>query len=76
MKNDKLLKVEGLVVETLPGLLFRVNVKSDENGSEKVILAHLGGKLKLNKIKVLPGDKVILEMANKNDNRGRIIRRL
>jgi translation initiation factor IF-1 len=75
MKQDNLLKVEGLVVESLPGLLFRVkiNISSDK---EKEILAHLGGKLKLNKIKVLPGDRVILEMASERDSRGRIVRRL
>jgi len=76
MKNDKLLKVEGLVVETLPGLLFKVNIAGEGDEKEKIVLAHLGGKLKLNRIKVLPGDRVILEMANKNDKRGRIIKRL
>jgi translation initiation factor IF-1 len=74
MKNDNLLKVEGLVKECLPGLLFRV-VLETENG-EKEVLAHLGGKMKLNKIRVLPGDRVILEMTNINDRRGRIVKRL
>lgn len=75
MKSEKLLKVEGLVKEALPGLLFRVEIE-DDDGKKKEVLAHLGGKLKLNKIRVLPGDRVILEMASRKDTRGRIIKRL
>jgi len=69
-------KVEGLVVEALPGLLFRVKLEN-ENGEE--ILAYLGGKMKLNRIKVVPGDRVLVEipnLANLANKRGRIIRRL
>jgi len=74
MKDEKLLKVEGLVIEALPGLLFRVKI--DDEGKERIILAHLGGKLKLNKIRVLPGDRVVMEMISKKDERGRIVKRL
>lgn len=69
--DSKLVKVEGLVIEALPSLLFRVKLKS---GRE--ILAHLAGKLKLYRIRVIPGDRVIVEMAGEKDERGRIIRRL
>ncbi|MCL4392156.1 translation initiation factor IF-1 [Patescibacteria group bacterium] len=72
--GEKLLQVHGIVVEALPGLLFRV--KSQSSNGEKEILAHLAGRLKLNRIKVIPGDKVIMEMTNENDTRGRIVRRL
>ncbi len=75
MKDDgKLLKVEGIVLESLPGLLFRVKFLS--SGKEKEILAHPAGKLKLNRIKVIPGDRVVMEMASESDERSRIIRRL
>ncbi len=72
--GEKLLKVEGMVVEALPGLLFRVKLQSP--GGEKEVLAHLAGKLKLHRIRVIPGDRVLMEMAGKGDARGRIVRRL
>ncbi len=71
MSEKKGVKIEGIVVENLPNLLFKVMV---EEG--KTVLAHLGGKLKLNRIKIIPGDRVVIEMPTLNDNRGRIIRRL
>ncbi len=70
-----MITIEGVVVESLPGLLFRVKAKS-ENGEEKEILAHPAGKLKINRIRVIPGDRVLVEMANILDKRGRIVRRL
>lgn len=71
MINRNTVKVDGIVEEALPGLLFRVRI-----GQEKQILAHLGGKMKLNRIRVIPGDRVTIEMPNIEDERGRIIRRL
>ncbi|MEK7465401.1 MAG: translation initiation factor IF-1 [Patescibacteria group bacterium] len=68
--NDQLVKMEGIVEEALPGLLFRVKI---ENGQ---VLAHLGGKLKLHRIRVIPGDRVVLEMVSYDKTRGRIVRRL
>lgn len=61
---------EGLVVEALPGLMFRVTLKGDQE-----VLGYLAGKLKLNHIKVLPGDRVLIEMSP-DGRRGRIVRRL
>ncbi len=75
MENTPLVRVEGIAVEALPGLLFRVKIKL-ENGEEKDILAHPAGKLKINRIRVIPGDRVMVEMANILDKRGRIVRRL
>ncbi len=66
-------RVEGIVSEALPGLLFRVNLKNEEGGE---VLAHLGGKLKLNRIRVIPGDRVVVEMTHYDTHRGRIVRRL
>ncbi|MGC9610819.1 MAG: translation initiation factor IF-1 [Minisyncoccia bacterium] len=75
MGNTLLVRIEGIVEEALPGLLFRVKTKL-ENGEEKNVLAHPAGKLKINRIRVIPGDRVIVEMANILDKRGRIVRRL
>jgi len=71
-RDSKTLKLEGVIEEALPGLLFRVKLKNDE----KEMLAHLGGKLKLNRIRVIPGDRVIVEVTPYDDKRGRIVRRL
>ena len=63
---------EGIVKEALPSLTFRVVLKKDET---QEILAHLAGKMKLNNIRVLPGDRVLVEMGP-DGRRGRIVRRL
>jgi translation initiation factor IF-1 len=62
---------DGVVMEALPGLMFRVKI----NGQEDLVLAHLGGKMKMNNIRVLAGDRVLLEMSP-DGGRGRIVRRL
>ncbi|RJP44332.1 translation initiation factor IF-1 [Candidatus Parcubacteria bacterium] len=62
---------EGIVKEALPGLKFRIEAK--EGGGE--ILAHLAGKMRLNNIRVVPGDKVLVEIGP-DGRRGRIVRRL
>ena len=68
--NSRLVKIEGIVEEALPGLLFRVKLNEEKN-----ILAHPAGRLKINHIRIIPGDRVMVEMPNLEDNRGRIIRR-
>lgn len=70
MIKDKIEKI-GQVIEALPNTLFRIRL---EDNSE--ILAHLSGKMRLNFIKILVGDKVIVELSPYNLKRGRIIRRL
>ncbi len=67
MKDD-VITVEGEVVENLPNTLFKVKLLN----SEKVILCYLSGKMRKNYIKILPGDKVKLEMTHYDLNRGRI----
>ena len=62
---------KGLVEEALPGLTFRVKLDSEEN----YVLAYISGKMKLNRIKVLAGDKVLLELSP-DRKRGRIVRRI
>ena len=71
MRQDLPTKV-GIVMEALAGLMFRV--KFGQN-SDVLTLAHLAGKMKLNNIRVLPGDRVLVEMSP-DGGRGRIVRRL
>ncbi|MDO8504623.1 MAG: translation initiation factor IF-1 [Candidatus Liptonbacteria bacterium] len=63
---------EGIVQEALPGLTFRVSLKKNP---EVEILGHLAGKMRLHRIRVLPGDRVLIEMSP-DGHRGRIVRRL
>ncbi len=63
--------VEAIVKEALPGLTFRVELR--EGGKE--VLGYLAGKMKLHRIRVLPGDKVLVELGP-DGRRGRIVRRL
>lgn len=67
MSKEDVIEVEGTVIETLPNTNFRVQL---ENGHE--ILAHISGKLRMNYIKILPGDKVKVEISPYDLNRGRI----
>ena len=67
MAKDDVLEVEGKVIETLPNANFKVQL---ENGHQ--VLAHISGKLRMNYIKILPGDKVTMEMSPYDLTRGRI----
>ena len=67
MAKEGVIEVEGRVVETLPNTTFKVELK---NGHQ--ILAHISGKLRMNYIKILPGDKVKVELSPYDLNRGRI----
>lgn len=70
MAKEKAIKKEGVVVEALPAATFRV--KADDG---KEVLAHLAGKLRLHYIKILPGDRVIMEMTPYDETKGRIVLR-
>ena len=67
MSKDDVIEVEGTVVESLPNATFQVEL---ENGHR--VLAHVSGKLRMNYIKILPGDKVTLEMSPYDLTRARI----
>ena len=67
MSKEDVIEVEGIVSEALPNTLFKVKL---ENGHE--ILAHISGKLRMNYIKILPGDKVKVELSPYDLTRGRI----
>ena len=62
-----MIEVEGVVVEALPNTTFRVDI-----GNGHVILAHISGKLRMNFIRILPGDKVTVQMSPYDLTRGRI----
>ena len=68
MSKADVIELEGVVVEKLPNTMFRVKL---ENGT--IILAHISGKLRQNFIRILPGDKVTLEMSTYDLTKGRII---
>ena len=70
MKKEKLFE-EGVVLENMPNTLFRVRLDTD--GRE--ILAHLSGKMRIHYIKVLPGDRVRMEMSPYDNTKGRIVLR-
>lgn len=70
MKQEKIY-AEGVVHESLPATLFRVKL---DDGRE--ILAYLGGKMRVRHIKVLPGDRVRVEMSPYDETKGRIVYRL
>ena len=69
--NKKALRKKGTVIETLPNAYFRVRL---EEGKE--ILCHLGGKLRIYHIKILPGDQVQIEMSPYDETKGRIVYRM
>lgn len=73
MRKVKGVHIEGIVKESLPGLMFRVEVCVE--GENRELLAHLAGKMKIHYIRIVPGDRVVVEMPDLNDKRGRIIRR-
>ncbi|MGA9596975.1 MAG: translation initiation factor IF-1 [Acidimicrobiia bacterium] len=69
-KKDDVIEVIGTVVEPLPNAMFRVKL---DNGHE--VLCHISGKMRMNYIRILPGDKVRIEMSPYDLERGRIIYR-
>ncbi|HDL04081.1 MAG: translation initiation factor IF-1 [Candidatus Zixiibacteriota bacterium] len=70
MPKEDTIQVEGKVLEPLPNAMFRVEL---DNGH--VVLAHISGKMRMHFIKILPGDRVTLELSPYDLNRGRIIYR-
>lgn len=67
MSKEDVIEVEGVIQEALPNATFKVKLS---NGHE--ILAHVSGKLRMNNIRILPGDKVTLEMSPYDLSKGRI----
>ncbi len=74
-KKENVIVVDGEVLENLPNTMFRVTIKDKETDSERVILCYLSGKMRKNYIKILPLDRVQVELTPYDLNRGRIIYR-
>jgi len=71
MTKKQTIEVEGIVVEPLPNAMFRVELPNEHR-----ILAHISGKIRMHYIKIVPGDKVLVELSPYDLNRGRITYRL
>lgn len=69
--NKDIIEVQGQVVEALPNAVFRVRIDSGQE-----VLGHIAGRLRVNRIRILPGDRVIVELTPYDLTRGRITRRL
>ncbi len=67
LEKEKVLELEGTVTETLPNAMFRVKLDNDH-----VVLAHISGKMRKYYIRILPGDKVKIEMSPYDLTKGRI----
>jgi translation initiation factor IF-1 len=70
MAKQESIQVEGTVIETLPNASFKVELEG-----KHVILAHISGKMRMNYIRILPGDKVLIELSPYDLTRGRIVYR-
>ena len=68
MAKDDAIEVEGIVVEKLPNAMFKVELEN-----KHIVTAHISGKLRMNFIRIIPGDKVLLEMSPYDLTKGRII---
>ena len=71
MPKEEAVQVEGIVSEALPNAMFRVDLANQHK-----VLAHVSGKMRMNFIRILPGDKVMLELSPYDLSRGRIIYRV
>ena len=70
-QEKEIIKMEGVIVETLPSTTFKVRL---DNGHE--VLAHISGRMRVNYIRLIPGDRVIVEMSPYDLTKGRITQRL
>ena len=71
MPKEEAVQVEGIVAEALPNAMFRVQLANDH-----IVMAHVSGKMRMNFIRILPGDKVMCELSPYDLTRGRIIYRV
>jgi translation initiation factor IF-1 len=70
MSKKEIVQVEGTVIEMLPGAKFKVKIDNEHE-----LLAHISGKMRMNYIKILPGDEVVVEMSPYDLTKGRIVLR-
>jgi len=69
-KKEDIIRVDGIVRETLPNAMFRVEIEGGH-----IVLGHVSGKMRMHYIRILPGDKVALELSPYDLTRGRIVLR-
>lgn len=69
-QKEEVIKLDGIVKETLPNAMFRVELEGGH-----LVLAHVSGKMRMNYIRILPGDKVAIELSPYDLTRGRIVLR-
>lgn len=69
-KKEDVIRVDGIVKETLPNAMFRVEIEGGH-----LVLGHVSGKMRMHYIKILPGDKVAIELSPYDLSRGRIVLR-
>lgn len=67
MAKDDVIEIEGTIVDTLPNAMFKVKLENDAT-----ILAHVSGKIRMHYIRILPGDKVTVELSPYDLSKGRI----
>lgn len=70
IEKEDVIKIDGVVLEQMPGAVFRVRLDNDQE-----ILAHISGKMRINHIKIIAGDKVSLELSPYDLSKGRIVYR-
>lgn len=71
MVHQGVIEAEGQVIESLPNATFKVKL-----GNGKTVLAHISGKMRMNRIRIMPGDRVKIETSAYDESRGRIVYRL
>lgn len=69
-QKEDVIRIDGIIRETLPNAMFRVEIEGGH-----VVLGHVSGKMRMNYIRILPGDKVALELSSYDLSRGRIVLR-
>lgn len=69
-QKDDVVQIDGVVKETLPNAMFKVEVEGGH-----IVLGHVSGKMRMNYIRILPGDRVSMELSPYDLTRGRIVRR-
>lgn len=69
-KKEDVIRIDGIVKETLPNAMFRIEIEGGH-----IVLGHVSGKMRMNYIKILPGDRVALELSPYDLSRGRIVLR-
>lgn len=71
MSKQGVIQVNGIVVEALPNTTFKVKLEN----TERIVMAHISGKIRMNNIRILQGDKVLIELSTYDLNKARIVYR-